>query len=168
MKIFTVGHSVCELGEFVEALQAAGVEVVVDVRSKPRSRVPHFDQYPLQTAIEEAGMRYRFLGDRLGGVPRDPAVAARWRQGKLDDVIVAHLRSTDEWQDGLAEVVKLARGGGGAAVCIMCSEADPNECHRKAVALDLAEALGDGAEVENIGVRKAVPGEVGVQETLWS
>lgn len=166
MKIYTVGHSICELTEFIDALRAHEVEVLVDVRSKPRSRVPHFDQYPLQTAIEEAGMRYRFLGDRLGGVPRDPAVAARWRQGKLDEIIVDHLRKTDEWQDGLAEVVKLAAGGGGANVCIMCSEADPNECHRKAVALDLAEALGE-AEVVHIGVRKDVPGEVGVQEVLW-
>lgn len=165
MRIYTIGHSTSELPAFIDALRDHCVEVLVDVRSKPRSRVPHFDQYPLQTAVEEAGLRYRFAGDRLGGVPRDPAVAARWRQGRLDPAIVAHLRSTDEWHDGIAELVRLAQSGGGTAICIMCSEADPDECHRKAVALDLAECL-PGAEILHIGVTGEVSGEVGVQEVL--
>ncbi|HXK34797.1 MAG TPA: DUF488 domain-containing protein [Dehalococcoidia bacterium] len=165
MKVYTIGHSTAELRAFLGALRERGVEVLVDVRSKPRSRIPHFDQYPLQTAVEEAGLRYRFAGDRLGGVPRDPAVAARWRQGRLDEIIVDHLRSTDDWHDGISELVRLARSGGGTAICIMCSEADPNECHRKAVALDLREQLGD-AEIVHISVTGEVHGEVGVQEVL--
>ncbi len=165
MNVYTAGHSIVTLDDFVALLVDHGVEVAVDVRSKPRSRPPHFDQVPLQTAIEAAGLRYRFLGDRLGGVPRDPAIAARWRQGHLDPIIVDHLRSTDEWTDGITEIARIARGGGGTAVCVICSEADPNECHRKAVALDLAEALGD-ATIVHLSVNKRAPTEVGVQEVL--
>lgn len=135
------------------------IDVVVDVRSKPRSRLAHFDQIPLQAAIEEAQMAYRFLGDRLGGVPQDPAVRARWQQGRLDAVIVAHLRSTDEWHDGIAELTKLIAAGGGRAVCIVCSEADANECHRQAIADDVARVI-ERLEILHLSVGRTVPAGV--------
>ncbi len=165
MNVYTAGHSTAGLDDFIALLLEHGVEVAVDVRSKPRSRLPHFDQAPLEAAVEAAGLRYRFLGDRLGGVPRDPRIAARWRQGHLDPIIIGHLRSTDEWTDGIAELTRMARAGGGTAICVICSEADPDECHRKAVALDLAEALGD-AQIVHLAVNRRPPAEVGVQEVL--
>jgi len=165
MILYTIGHSVVELPSLIATLTEHGVDLVADVRSKPRSRLPQFDQNPLQTAIEMADMRYRFLGDRLGGVPQDPEVARRWKQGHLDPIIVAHLRSTDEWTDGLAEVVRLMQSGGGTAVCLLCSEADPNECHRKAVALDVAELVA-GTEIVHLAVARVVAAEVGVQEVM--
>jgi len=165
MRLFTVGHSTATLDQLIETLRANDVQVLVDVRSKPRSRLPHFDQYPLQSAVEEAGLRYRFMGDRLGGVPRDPAVRQRWQQGRLDPVIIAHLRGSDEWADGIDELRRLITSGGGTDVCIMCSEADANECHRKAVALDVAEAVS-GLEIVHLSMSKTAAGEVGVQEVL--
>ena len=107
MKLYTIGHSVADLPELIDVLRANDIDVLVDVRSKPRSRMQHFDLGPLEAALEDAGIRYRFLGDRLGGMPRDPEIAERWRQGRLDAIIVAHLRSTDDWQDGLAELSRL-------------------------------------------------------------
>jgi hypothetical protein len=119
----------------------------------------------VQTAVEDAGIRYRFAGGRLGGVPHDPEIQRRWRQGHLDPLIVSHLRSTDEWTDGIAELVRLIAANGGTNVCVMCSEGDPNECHRKAVALDAAAAL-PGLEVSHLSILKAAPSEIGVQEVL--
>jgi uncharacterized protein (DUF488 family) len=165
MKLFTIGHSTATLTQLVDVLRDNEIDALVDVRSKPRSRLPHFDQVPLQTAVEQAGLRYRFLGDRLGGVPHDPEVQRRWRQGHLDPVIVAHLRSTDEWTDGIAELARLVTRGGGSNICIMCSEGDPNECHRKAVALDAAAALPE-LELVHLSIMKSAPSEVGVQEVL--
>ena len=164
MILSTVGHSLSELRNFIELLEHHGIALLVDVRSKPRSRVAHFDGIPLQEAIELAGIRYRFMGDKLGGMPKDPQVAQLWRQGKLDERIIAHLRSTDEWSDGIAELVSLIKRTDGG-VAIMCSEADPNECHRKAVALDAAEAL-PSLEIRHIAVDRTVPTEVGLQEVL--
>ena len=62
------------------------------------------------------------------------------------------------------ELKLVASAGGDAKVCIMCSEGDPNECHRKAVALDVAELLG--AEITHLSINKSAPSEVGVQEVL--
>jgi uncharacterized protein (DUF488 family) len=165
MKLFTIGHSTATMEQFIEVLMEHEIDALIDVRSKPRSRLPHFDQAPLQMAVEEAGIRYRFIGDRLGGVPREPGAQRRWRQGHLDPIIVAHLRSTDEWTDGIGELLRLVSGGGGANVCIMCSEGDPNECHRKAVALDAAAEI-PGLEVTHLSILKSASSEVGVQEVL--
>ena len=77
MKLYTAGHSTVELDDFVELMTTNEIEVVADVRSKPRSRLPHFDQVPLETALHDARVSYRFLGDRLGGMPRDPRIAQR-------------------------------------------------------------------------------------------
>ena len=162
MNIYTAGHSLSSIEQFIELLSRHDIEVVVDVRSKPRSRLAHFDQAPLQDAVEAAGMTYRFVGDRLGGVPRDPRVQARWKQGRLDPAIVAHLRSTDEWSDGISEVSRLVRAG--RNLCLVCSEADAAECHRSAVALDAAEATG--ATVTHLRVSGVGPTEVGVQEVM--
>jgi ATP-dependent DNA helicase RecQ len=164
MILFTAGHSTATVGEFIELLRAHDVELLVDVRSKPRSRLSHFDQVPLQEAVESAGMRYRFMGDLVGGMPRDPRVAERWRQGKLDPIIIDHLRHTDEWQEGVAEIARLVRRG--TVVCLMCSEADASECHRKAVALDVTAVL-PGVALHHVAVRTAgAPQEVGVQAIL--
>jgi len=163
MRLYTVGHSVATLDDLVALLVRAGVELVADVRSKPRSRLPHFDQIPLEEALAGADIAYRFVGYKLGGMPRDPQIQARWRQGHLDPLIVAHLRATDEWQDGLSELARLIERG--RAVCLLCSEGDPNECHRKAVALDLVELI-PGLELAHLAVGKTPAQDVGVQEVL--
>ena len=54
---------------------------------------------------------------------------------------------------------------GGTNVCIICSESDANECHRKAVALDAAAAL-PGLEIVHIAVKRPTAVEVGVQEVM--
>lgn len=164
MKLYTIGHSTAELPELVDTLTSNTITVLVDVRSKPRSRMQHFDFAPLQAAIEFAGLRYRFLGERLGGMPRDQEVAERWRQGRLDPVIVAHLRSTDDWTDGLDELVRLVRAES-EGVCIMCSEANPDECHRKAIALDMTELLPD-IEIAHLSIHKSAPSDLGLQEVM--
>ena len=165
MNIYTAGHSTGDLDAFVALMCDAGIEIVVDVRSKPRSRLPHFDRASLEPAFLAAGLRYRFMGDKLGGMPQDRAMSDRWRQGHLDPLIVAHLRTTEAWQDGIDELSRLIAGGGRRAVCIICSEGNPNECHRKAVALDVAEAIGD-ADIVHLAVGRQAPLEVGVQEVL--
>jgi uncharacterized protein (DUF488 family) len=162
MILYTIGHSTADLDDFIDVLRKHDVDMLVDVRSKPRSRLPSYDQYPLQTAVEDVRIAYEPFGDRLGGVPRDPAVQARWKQGRLDPLIVAHLRSTDEWADGIDQLRRAVRRH---IVCIMCSEYDPDECHRKAVALDVADGL-DGIEIRHLAVGRRPPVEVGVQEVL--
>ena len=161
--LFTVGHSTAALYDLVALMQEHRVEMLVDVRSKPTSRTQHFDYAPLEAAIDSTGITYLSMGHKLGGIPRDPSASARWQSGRLDPVVIAHLRSTEEWFDGLSELAKMIRRG--QSLCLMCAEADPDQCHRKAIALDLADLIPD-LEITHLAVGKAAKQELGLQEVI--
>ena len=75
MRIFTIGYEGATVGEFVDALQKAGVERVIDIRALPLSRRPGFSKTPLRGALAEAGIEYVHL--KALGTPADGRAAAR-------------------------------------------------------------------------------------------
>jgi uncharacterized protein (DUF488 family) len=138
---YTAGHSNVGIDEFLQLLKEHGVNLLVDLRSRPASRFAQFNQRPLQASLGRAGIQYAYMGNRLGGMPRDQAVLQHWRKGKLVPEVISYLRSTGEWQDGLRDLAEAFRGEG-VAGCIMCGEGDPSRCHRTAVAEDLQQLTG--------------------------
>jgi uncharacterized protein (DUF488 family) len=71
---FTLGHSNHSIETWLGLLRRHGIEVVVDTRSSPYSKyVPQFDKELIQRSLDEAGLRYLFLGAELGGRPANPA-----------------------------------------------------------------------------------------------
>jgi uncharacterized protein (DUF488 family) len=122
--LWTVGHSNMECGEFVSNLQRHDIEVVADVRSWPRSRyAPWFDRGPLADALRSAGISYIWMGPDLGGRPDDPAVYLPDGRVRYDRVA-----ATVTFQKGMC---RLRRGMERVRVAIMCSEEDPEHCHRR-------------------------------------
>src|SRR3984893_9425762 len=66
--VFTVGHSTRTIAEFVALLRQATVDLLVDVRSVPRSRAnPRFNADALPETLAGAGITYRHLR-ALGGL----------------------------------------------------------------------------------------------------
>jgi uncharacterized protein (DUF488 family) len=66
--IFTIGHSTRTIEEFVALLRQVVVDLLVDVRSIPRSRTnPQFNADALPEALVDAGISYRHLA-ALGGL----------------------------------------------------------------------------------------------------
>src|SRR5215212_5881221 len=78
MRIFTIGYEGATVGEFLAALQQAGVERVIDVRALPLSRRPGFSKSPLRAALEEARIKYVHL--KALGTPAEGRAAARARR----------------------------------------------------------------------------------------
>jgi len=114
--IYTVGHSNHEPERFVALLRQHGIEQVVDVRSSPYSRhVPQANRQSLALTLQEAGIAYCWLGDRLGGKPG----------GQVADY--DELRAGAPFQQGIAELLDLSAG---ARTAIMCAEGDHRHCHR--------------------------------------
>ncbi|HEY5061189.1 MAG TPA: DUF488 domain-containing protein, partial [Gemmatimonadaceae bacterium] len=77
--IFTIGHSTRAIADFVALLRQVDVDLLVDVRSIPRSRAaPQFnlDVLPVSLAAEEIGYQHlRALGGRRHhpkGAPPSP------------------------------------------------------------------------------------------------
>ena len=50
--IFTIGHSNLDISDFINLLLANKIELVVDVRSAPYSKLyPHFNRNPLEVSL---------------------------------------------------------------------------------------------------------------------
>ncbi len=131
-RIYTLGHSTRSFAELVELLHQFGVVTLVDVRAFPRSRRnPQFNREALEAALPAEGIRYVHLS-RLGGRRRVPGTASpnsAWRN--LGFRGYADYMQTEEFTEGLSELIALAGKG---PLAIMCAEAVPWRCHRSLVA----------------------------------
>lgn len=77
-QVWTIGHSSHTPERFLELLRLHRIDVLVDTRSAPYSRfAPHFDRPALRDLINGGGIKYLYLGDALGGRPRDSLVDPR-------------------------------------------------------------------------------------------
>ena len=121
-KVFTIGHSNHLFSKFLELIQTKNINILVDVRSSPYSKYsPHFNKKPLQKALEINNIKYVYLGNKIGGKPRD-------KKFYHDDKLVYHRLEKDEkYQEGLKELLMLCEDN---LIVIMCSEEDPYRCHR--------------------------------------
>lgn len=144
-RVLAIGHSTRPAEELVELLRAAGVAILADVRTIPRSRAnPQFEGPALARAVEAAGIRYVHL-PALGGLRRARKGSqenAGWRNASFRGY--ADHMQTPEFEEGLCQLRALAREG---PVCLMCAEAVPWRCHRSLVADAL---LARGVLVEHI------------------
>lgn len=123
-QIFTIGHGARKIEDFITIINQFRIETVVDVRTIPNSRFhPQFRQANLRLSLETAGINYIFLGHELGGRPSDPAL---YIEGKVS---YGRIKETDVYQFGIQQVVDLVKRN--IKVTLMCSESNPNECHRK-------------------------------------
>jgi uncharacterized protein (DUF488 family) len=153
--IFTIGHSTRTIEEFVALLQQVSVDLLVDVRSIPRSRTnPQFNADALPKALLDAGISYRHL-PALGGLRHRkqgamPSLNTFWRVATFRNY--ADYAATEAFRKGLDELRALARDN---CCAVMCAEAVWWRCHRRIIADYL---LAEGFPVAHImGLNKIDP-----------
>ena len=133
--MLTIGHSNRPLAELIAMLAAHGVNLLVDVRTVPRSRHnPQFNAEALPGPLAAAGIEYVHMPG-LGGLrhPRKDSRNTGWRN--LSFRGYADYMETDEFERNLAQLLRLEEG---RSVAIMCAEAVPWRCHRALIADALA------------------------------
>ncbi len=122
--IWTVGHSNHPFETFAELLKLERIELVVDVRSYPYSRhAPQFGREEMQGSLGELGIAYVFRGEHLGGRPI--------REEHYDErghALYELMAEEPGFKDAIEELVHRS---GKERVAIVCSEADPEHCHRR-------------------------------------
>lgn len=137
--IYTVGHSTHSAEEFIEMLKAHSIELVVDVRTVPKSRhVPHFNTDALAKTLRSAGIDYTHM-KQLGGLrhARKDSPNPGWRNESFRGY--ADYMQTDEFAMALDVLIAIA---GQHRTAIMCAEAVPWRCHRSLIADALVELRG--------------------------
>lgn len=130
---FTLGYTGRKTPEIIETLKQHGVRTLVDIRQNPVSMYrPELSKNNLAKLLEENDIVYAHLPQF--GVPRD--IRAKAIETGTRDVIWA-------WYDAnvVASSLNLHyfMNGFEHPVALMCTEIDPNECHRHRLSLALEE-----------------------------
>jgi uncharacterized protein (DUF488 family) len=135
--VCTIGYEAATMPALLEALNAADVQLLVDVRAVANSRRPGFAKTRLAEHLKTAGIEYLHL--RALGTPPDGRAAARaGRHDALRDIYAEHL-ATAEAEVALQTLTDLLRAG--RRICLLCFEANPDHCHRSMVADALAAVM---------------------------
>lgn len=122
--LFSIGHSNHPIEKFLSLLRASSIDVLVDVRSYPYSRFnPQFNTKALKEELNKTGIKYLFLGRELGGRPKDESF-----YDEDGYVIYYTLAQSPLFIEGLN---RLEKGISNYRVTMMCSEENPNQCHRR-------------------------------------
>jgi len=130
-RILTIGHSTRTIEDFTDLVRAHGVQLVVEVRTVPRSRRnPQFNEDTLAASLTKSGIDYVQLKE-LGGLrhPMKDSQNLGWRN--LSFRGFADYMQTPDFEAGINELIRLARD---RTVVIMCAEALPWRCHRSLIA----------------------------------
>lgn len=121
--LWTLGHSILPPEDLISLIKGAGIQAIADIRSIPFSkRQPHYSSPNLGNLLERSGIRHVYLGDHLGGRPRDPSLFNS--TGRANLVVMAR---TPWFLQGLARVM---HGLEKMSIGLMCGEEDPLPCHR--------------------------------------
>lgn len=147
MEIYTIGHSIRKIDQFIKILIENKIKCLVDVRSYPGSKmVPQYNKKNLEKSLAENKIKYIHLPE-LGGRRHyknihHPSIE------KKSFSSYAEFMMTNEFKTGLKKLKKIAKK---CTSAIMCAEALWWQCHRKMIA-DRLEF--DGWQVYHLGLGK--------------
>jgi uncharacterized protein (DUF488 family) len=128
--IYTIGHSTHSIDEFIRILDAFEIELVVDVRTIPKSRHnPQFNEEELREELHKHVIEYVRL-EGLGGLRLTTKTSQNtaWKNASFRGY--ADYMQTPEFAGAVSELIELAKG---KRIAIMCAEAVPWRCHRSLI-----------------------------------
>jgi len=157
--LYTFGYEGLTIETFIERLQEARVQLIVDVRELPLSRKKGFSKTAFRDALAAAGINYEHRP--LLGCPKP--VRDRY---KADGDWQAYTRSFLAYLSGQeAEIEDLSRSARTQQACLVCFEADFGLCHRTYVARAAHVA---GAPVVRHLTARTVLADVPARQAAWA
>lgn len=133
LPFYTIGHSTRTIEAFVELLRVAGVAVVADIRSVPRSRTnPQYNRDTLPETLAAFQIGYEHIAE-LGGLRGKTKTVgadtnAFWERASFRNY--ADYALTPPFRTGLDQLIALGRE---RRCAMMCAEAVWWRCHRRIV-----------------------------------
>ena len=140
--LFTIGHSSHPPEYFLELLKHYQITCLIDVRSVAASAYnPQFNKEPLAAFLKNNGINYQHFPREFGARHTDPELLDP--EGKVD---FEKVRNSTLFKDGIQKLIQGLEKG--FTISLMCSEAEPLECHRfSMISLALAQ---HGFEINHI------------------
>jgi uncharacterized protein (DUF488 family) len=126
--LYTIGHSTRSIEELIRALQAHGIQTLVDIRAFPMSRrLPQFNRDSLEHSLVGEGISYLSMTS-LGGyrkkiLEESPHLALRNQSFRN----YADYMLTPEFEQAITELIALADN---SRTSYMCAERLYFRCHR--------------------------------------
>ncbi|MDM8532753.1 DUF488 domain-containing protein [Anaerolineales bacterium HSG25] len=121
--IYTIGYGNRSINQFIALLKQYQILYVADIRTSAYSKYnPDFSQNMLKHALREHGVGYVFMGEQLGGRPKDNDC---YTNGKVD---YSKVGQADFYKTGLKRINTALEKR--LSVALMCSEQKPEMCHR--------------------------------------
>jgi uncharacterized protein (DUF488 family) len=148
--VATIGVYGATVSSFLEALEVAGVDVVIDVRARRGLRGPQYawaNVTRLLGSLDEAGLAYQHWKDAA------PTPGVRAAQHRSDAELGMNKRERTQLSEGFVAAYHeqvlssldrrelLTRIEGTTLPALLCVEQDPRACHREALAAFLAEEV---------------------------
>lgn len=122
--LYSIGHGTRKIEDFLALLKKFEIKYLIDVRSQPFSKFnPDYNQNSLKDFMKNYGVTYVFMGDLLGGRPKD--LDCYDSEGRVD---YKKLQRKEFYLNGIKRLKTAYEKGVNAA--LMCSESKPCECHR--------------------------------------
>lgn len=127
-QVLTSGYQGESLENFVSKLVAARIDVLVDVRTFASSRKPGFSKRALEQALQSRGIDYMHMPQL--GMPRH-LLRQRHELSDNTPILDAYDDLLPEWGEHLDSLMTYMHG---KRSCLMCFEADEQQCHRSRLA----------------------------------
>jgi uncharacterized protein (DUF488 family) len=143
--LYTVGHSTQKLEDFIRILNHYNIELIVDVRTIPKSRHnPQFNVETLSHTLSQVGIGYKHLTE-LGELRLAQHESPNMSWCNLYFRGFADYMQTTEFKGALDELICLAYHW---TVAIMCAETVPWRCHRSLIT--------DALLVKNLNIQEII------------
>ena len=153
-RLYTVGHSNQSQEEFLELVKRHDINRIVDVRSVPASKFsPQFNMESLKWYLRTNGIQYLHFGDEFGARRTDCLDAEGQVNFELAVKTPSFKRGVERLMNGLHKDFHIS---------LMCSEANPLECHRFSLisryfsdnGLDVQHILKNGELASHVSLEK--------------
>jgi len=114
--IYTLGSSLRSEEEFMELIKVYNIQLVIDVRRFPVSKLEHFNKDNLSGNLKGLGVEYLYMGEQLGGYRHEG---------------YQNYMKTQQFLKGVDEVMRWANR---YTTALLCAERFPWRCHRRFIA----------------------------------
>ncbi len=121
--IYTIGYAGTDIERFIGILKDKKVDILIDVRSIPRSQYFYqFNDNLLSKTLSNVGIKYENWKREFG--------ARQDNMGFYTDSILDYEKfsQSKQFQEGVSKIKELVKRD--INICLMCAEIDPINCHR--------------------------------------